>query len=125
MTEFCWIISGQTTSTTKLTDLNDDVKQRHQHLALTITKPQLHEIFKYSLSKILKGYPSPQSGEQPAIHFRVFYQVEATPGPDLLIQALTDFKEGAVDAAQIGFSVIPAVNLQNFSTFISICGIRH
>ena len=101
------------------------MKQRHQHLSQTISKPQLIDIFKYSLSKILKGYPSPTATEQPAIHFRVFYQVGASPGPDNLIQALTDFKEGAQDVARVGYSVIPAVNLQNFSTFISICGIRH
>lgn len=61
----------------------------------------------------------------PAIHLKIFYQVSAAPPIDLIIKTILDFKEQNSSATQIAFTLLPACNLQNFSTFISICGIRH
>lgn len=61
----------------------------------------------------------------PAIHLKVFYQVTATPSIDLLLRALNDFRDKCQDTANIAFTVLPACSLHNFSTFLSICGVRH
>ncbi len=114
-----------TTSITKLSDLSDDVINRHNSLAQKITQEQLNEILKYILNKILQGY-TVHSDELPAIHFRIFYVVSKTsPSIDLLIKSLNDFKEASKQTASLAFSLIPACSLQNVSTFISILGIRH
>lgn len=61
----------------------------------------------------------------PAIHLKLFYQVSASPPIDLVIKTILDFKEQNSSVIQIAFTLLPACNLQNFSTFMSICGIRH
>lgn len=115
---------GQTTSSTKLTDLTEEVKQRHDELTNQLNENHINEVMKYVLGKIMKGYPT--NGENiPGIHFRIFYQVTSKPSPaNLIIKTLQSFKE-STKTANIAFTVIPACYLQNFSTFISICGIRH
>lgn len=65
------------------------------------------------------------NGPLPAIHLKIFYQVSAAPPIDLIIKTILDFKEQNSGTVQIAFTLLPACNLQNFSTFISICGIRH
>lgn len=75
----------------------------------------------------MQDYPC--NGENiPAIHFRVFYQVNTTTSnqspANLLIKTLKTFKD-STKTANIAFTVIPAYSLQNFGTFISISGIRH
>lgn len=61
-----------------------------------------------------------------AIHLKVFYQITATPSIELLLDTLNEFKLKINDTTvNIAFTVIPACSLQNFSTFLSICGIRH
>lgn len=114
---------GQTTSSTKLTDLTLEVKQRHETLTKALNESHLNEIMKYTLGKILQGYPV-KSENVPAIHFRVFYQVMSPSPASLIINTLQAFKE-ATKTARIAFTVIPSCYLQNFGTFISICGIRH
>jgi hypothetical protein len=80
---------------------------------------------KYILSKIMQGYPRSASDKEiPAIHFRIFYQVMNPSPANLIIKTLKTFKE-ATKSANIAFTVIPSCYLQNFGTFISICGIRH
>lgn len=114
---------GQTTSSSKLTDLTDDVRRRHEALTNSLNETHLQEIMKYILSKIMQGYPT--SGENvPAIHFRIFYQVTNPSPANLIIKTLWAFKE-ATKTANIAFTVIPSCSLQNYGTFISICGIRH
>lgn len=61
----------------------------------------------------------------PAIHLKLFYQVNAAPPTDLLIQALHDFRIKCQEMASIVYTVLPACSLHNFSTFLSICGVRH
>uniref|UniRef100_A0A1A9ZLS4 Diphthine--ammonia ligase n=1 Tax=Glossina pallidipes TaxID=7398 RepID=A0A1A9ZLS4_GLOPL len=61
----------------------------------------------------------------PAIHLKVFYQVTAAPPVDLLLMALNEYREKCEQTANIVFTVLPACSLHNFSTFLSICGVRH
>lgn len=80
---------------------------------------------KYVLSKIMQGYPNKNNENNvPGIHFRIFYQVTNPSPANLIIRALKSFKE-STKSANIAFTVIPACYLHNFSTFISICGVRH
>lgn len=109
----------------------------------------MDEILTYVVNRLLKDYPLAKSSENletsttnngslehpqqqqhapssiPAIHLKVFYQVTATPPVDLILTALNDFRQKCQDTATIAFTVLPACSLHNFSTFLSICGIRH
>ena len=102
------------------------MKKRHEELTQQLNEGHINEMMKYVLSKIMQDYPC--KGEKiPAIHFRVFYQVQVTSHQspaNLLNETLKAFKE-STKSANIGFTVIPACSLQNFGTFISISGIRH
>ncbi|XP_035899807.1 diphthine--ammonia ligase [Anopheles stephensi] len=62
---------------------------------------------------------------KPAVHLRLFYQVDAIPSVQFLIDAVESFLVSPANVARIAYTVIPACHLQNFSTFISICGLRH
>ncbi|KAG5681606.1 hypothetical protein PVAND_011022 [Polypedilum vanderplanki] len=121
----CYVSTGQTTSSTKLTDLTDEVKRHHDELTNQFNQSHIIEVMKYVLGKIMQDYPT-NTENIPAVFFRVFYQVsQTTPSPaNLIIKTLQAFKE-STKTANIGFTVIPACYLQNFSTFISICGVRH
>ncbi|XP_068154670.1 uncharacterized protein [Drosophila tropicalis] len=61
----------------------------------------------------------------PAIHLKLFYQVNSSPSTDLLLQSLNDFRLKCHEMASIAYTVLPACSLHNFSTFLSICGVRH
>ncbi|XP_067638725.1 uncharacterized protein [Eurosta solidaginis] len=61
----------------------------------------------------------------PAIHLKVFYQVTAAPSVELLLNALYAFRLKCQDTTNIVFTVLPACSLHNFSTFLSVCGVRH
>lgn len=121
----CYVSTGQTTSSTKLTDLIEEWKQYHECLTKQLTQTHLLEIMKYVLNKIMQGYPT-NNENIPGIHFRIFYQVTPSfpPLANLIISSLTLFKE-STKTARIAFTVIPACYLHNFGTFISICGVRH
>jgi hypothetical protein len=106
-----------------LTDLTDEIKQRHEELTSSLNESHLNEILKYILGKIMQGYPT-NNERIPAIHFRIFYQVMHQSSANLIIKTLRAFKE-ATKTANIAFTVIPSCYLQNFGTFISICGVRH
>lgn len=67
----------------------------------------------------------PKNVNIPAIHLKVFYQVSATPSVELLLNTLQEFRIKVADSAEIAYTVLPACSLHNFSTFLSICGIRH
>uniref|UniRef100_A0A2M4AJ88 Diphthine--ammonia ligase n=1 Tax=Anopheles triannulatus TaxID=58253 RepID=A0A2M4AJ88_9DIPT len=62
---------------------------------------------------------------KPAVHLRVFYQIFAIPSVQFLLDAIESFLQSPANVARIAYTVIPACHLQNFSTFISICGLRH
>jgi hypothetical protein len=102
------------------------MKKHHEDLTSQLSESHINEIMKYVLGKILQGYPTNNNDHVPGIHFRVFYQVNTShkSPADLLIRTLKSFKE-TTKIANIAFTVIPACYLQNFGTFISICGVRH
>lgn len=143
----CYASTGLATSSTQLTDLSDDIIQHHHQLAQNLTVGNVNEILEYTVNKLLKakGAPSPisiekrnsisnndvktttttTSTQRPAIHLKIFYQVSATPPIDLIVRTVADFCERHAHQISIAFTVLPASSLQNFSTFLSICGIRH
>lgn len=136
----CYVSTGLATSSTQLTDLSDDIVQQHHKLAQNLSVDNVNEILAYTVNKLLKAKkpPSPVSAERrnsqcndtkpppiPAIHLKIFYQVTATPPIDLILRTVADFRERNALQASIAFTVLPASSLQNFSTFLSICGIRH
>ncbi|KAH8261742.1 hypothetical protein KR044_005838 [Drosophila immigrans] len=71
------------------------------------------------------GSEAAVASKLPAIHLKLFYQVNAAPPTDLLLQALHDFRHKCHEMASIVYTVLPACSLHNFSTFLSICGVRH
>lgn len=138
----CYVSTGLATSTTQLTELSEDIIKRHSKLAKQLTADHIEEILTYTLNRILKGHSTKSHLQQssdttntsatmatisstPVIHFKIFYQVNAAPSIDLLINAINDFREKNTAKAKFAYTVLPASSLQNFSTFISICGIKH
>uniref|UniRef100_A0A1I8MEF6 Diphthine--ammonia ligase n=1 Tax=Musca domestica TaxID=7370 RepID=A0A1I8MEF6_MUSDO len=150
----CYVSTGMASSTTQLTQLSDDVLTSHCRLAQNLTGENVEDIVTYVVNRLLKDYPLAKSNENlnvqtnastttlnngspinaagssptiavPAIHLKVFYQVTATPSIDLLLTTLNDFRDKYHKTANIAFTVIPACSLNNFSTFLSICGVRH
>ncbi|KAM7346834.1 uncharacterized protein ACRADG_006603 [Cochliomyia hominivorax] len=145
----CYISTGLASSTTQLTQLSDDILTNHCRLAQNLTSENMDEILTYVVNRLLKDYPIVKSSEIletsttnngslnhqqqqqqhstsiPAIHLKVFYQVTATPPVDLILTALNDFRQKCQNTANIAFTVLPACSLHNFSTFLSICGVRH
>jgi hypothetical protein len=99
------------------------MKSRHEALTAALNENHLNEILKYILGKIMQGYPT-NTDRMPAIHFRIFYQVMNPSPANLIIKTLSAFKERTI-TANIAFTVIPSCYLQNYGTFISICGVRH
>jgi diphthine-ammonia ligase len=139
-------LSGLATSTTKLTELNDEFIHRHKGMSKNMTTSQLNKILNYIMSRFLKDFPSKISKTNaqsptddsnkekdiilppvapPAMHLKIFYQVFASPPVELLTKTIRDFQEASKGDVNFAFSVLPANHLQNFSTFLSICGIRH
>lgn len=205
----CYASTGLATSTTQLTDLTDDIIDRHSRLARDLSAEHIEQILTYTLNRILRGHnqaavpvgnagtitvtsassplattqagshtttssttPSPTSdavtstvfeptsqsssscqatttrdiqsadsqcgtnnattatttmptAPRPVIHFKIFYQVNAAPPIDLLIRSIDEFREKTASVARFAYTVLPATSLQNFSTFLSICGIKH
>ncbi|XP_065095413.1 uncharacterized protein LOC135717338 [Ochlerotatus camptorhynchus] len=62
---------------------------------------------------------------KPTVHLRFFYQVSAIGSVQSLVEAIESFLSLPSNTARIAYTVVPACHLQNFSTFISICGLRH
>lgn len=143
--------TGLASSSTQLTDLSGDIIQRHQNLARALTVDNVTDTLTYIVNKLLKAKGTQSSpvvdpsmtnscnninnhsnGTEtrvPAIHLKVFYQVSSTLNQDgkvnLIIQTISEFREQNADRVSIAFSVLPASSLHNFSTFLSIYGIRH
>lgn len=134
----CYVSTGLPTSTTQSTEQSDDKNSRHNQLASQLTAENIIEIMAYTLNRILRGQSTKPSGQQPlisdttapvtyrpAIHFKIFYQVNASPSIDLLIDTINEFREKCKATVKFAFTVLPACSLQNSSTFLSICGIKH
>uniref|UniRef100_A0A1Q3EU54 Diphthine--ammonia ligase n=1 Tax=Culex tarsalis TaxID=7177 RepID=A0A1Q3EU54_CULTA len=151
----CYISTGLATSTTKLTELSDDCMHHHNQLSQKISREQIHDAIAYVLRKLLQDYPlgnspsndsSSSSDDHPAqvppphhhgtvpsaaaatlptVHLRFFYQVGAIGSVQALLEAIESFLSSPSNVARIAYTVVPACHLQNFSTFISICGLRH
>ncbi|XP_013103048.2 uncharacterized protein LOC106084117 [Stomoxys calcitrans] len=151
----CYVSTGMASSTTQLTQLSDDILTSHCRLAQNLTAENIDNILTYTVNRLLKDYPLARSNENltvptshcailtsnnggspgnansptniivPAIHLKVFYQVTAMPSIDLLLNSLNEFRDKCQKTASIAFTVLPACSLNNFSSFISICGVRH
>lgn len=145
----CYVSTGMSSSSTQLAELTEDIIQRHRHISQSLTADNFHEILSYILNKLLKAKATPKQSnspvedgvnqqiipncmshsnattQPPAIHLKIFYQTSAQPPIDLIISTILEFKQQTAKQASIAFTILPACSLQNFSTFISICGIRH
>ena len=139
----CYVSTGLATSTTQLTELSDDILNRHSRLGKKISAANIDQILTYTINRILRGQtPKPQPVDTistspttttttttptnvPVIHLKIFYQVNAAPPVDLLVNAIEDFRVKSLNTVKFAFTVLPACSLQNFSTFLSICGIKH
>uniref|UniRef100_T1DDZ8 Diphthine--ammonia ligase n=1 Tax=Psorophora albipes TaxID=869069 RepID=T1DDZ8_9DIPT len=70
-------------------------------------------------------YHHSSSSSKPTVHLRFFYQVSVIGSVQSLLEAIESFLSSPSNVARIAYTVVPACHLQNFSTFISICGLRH
>lgn len=151
-TSTCVSPPGLATSTTKLSELSDDCMHHHNQLSQKISREQIHDAIAYVLRKLLQDYPlgnspsndsssssddhptqvhhphhgtGPSAATLPTVHLRFFYQVGAIGSVQALLEAIESFLSSPSNVARIAYTVVPACHLQNFSTFISICGLRH
>ncbi|XP_076639743.1 uncharacterized protein LOC143351759 [Colletes latitarsis] len=81
-----------------------------------LTVSELTEAFEYVLCKLTKGSQT----ENPTCNLRIFYKVGSSPGPNFVQDMLSKFS-----MRNLVTTIVPATHLHNFSTFLSICGIRH
>lgn len=81
-----------------------------------LTTEELTEAFEYLLCKLTKGTQT----INPTCNLRIFYKVGSSPGPNFVHNVLSQFS-----TRNLVSTIIPATHLHNFSTFLSICGIRH
>lgn len=77
---------------------------------------ELTEAFEYLLCKLMKG----SQCANPTCNLRIFYKIGSFPGPNFIHNVLSKFS-----MQNLVITIIPATHLHNFSTFLSICGIRH
>lgn len=84
----CYVSTGLASSSTQLTDLSEDIIQRHQQLAKSLRVENVIEVLTYVVNKLLRSKSAPTVVEKqstsnntsaeirlPAIHLKVFYQV--------------------------------------------------
>lgn len=128
----CYVTTGLASSTTQLTDLNDDTINRHCRIAQRLSPENIDDILTYTVNKLVKGQQQPKTDADvvhvpiiPSIHLKIFYQVHAIPSIELLMQSINEFREKSTKIVNFAFTVIPACSLQNFSTFLSISGVKH
>lgn len=111
--------------------MSEDLRVRHRQMGQSLNAENINEILTYTLNKLLKDYQiktedSENSTSQlPAIHLRIFYQVNNSPNVDFLTSTLQEFKNSSSHFANLAFTVIPACGLHNYNTFLSICGLRY
>ncbi|XP_008217510.1 diphthine--ammonia ligase [Nasonia vitripennis] len=105
----CYLSTGSSNSTGNLTTETNIS-------SADFTLPELVEAFEYLLCKLTKG----SQAENPSCNLRIFYKVGSLSGPSFIQQALRHF-----DSRNLVTTIIPTRHLHNFSTFLSVCGIRH
>lgn len=135
MVFFFLIVLGASCSRSQLTDLKPDIIAHHCDLAANLTAENFTKILQYTLNKLLKDYSSSSSSSSenlekskkilPAIHLRLFYQVMSTVPVDVITSTLKEFTANSSNLANLVYTVIPACNLHNYNTFLSICGLRY
>lgn len=84
--------------------------------SMELNANELSEVFEYLLCKLRKDSQS----TNPTCNLRIFYKVGSFPGPNFLHDVLSKFS-----TQNLVITIIPAIHLHNFSTLLSICGIRH
>ncbi|KOX77844.1 Meiotically up-regulated 71 protein [Melipona quadrifasciata] len=105
----CYMSAGSSNSTGNLaTETNLSSTE--------LTIDELTEAFEYVLCKLTKGSQT----VNPSCNLRIFYKVGSSPGPNFIQDILSKFS-----TRNLVTTIIPATHLHNFSTFLSICGIRH
>ncbi|KAL0101093.1 hypothetical protein PUN28_018744 [Cardiocondyla obscurior] len=105
----CYMSTGSSNSTGNLTT--------EASLPSTeLNANELSEAFDYLLCKLKKGSQS----TNPTCNLRIFYKVGSFLGPSFLHNVLSKFS-----TQNLVITIIPATHLHNFSTLLSIYGIRH
>lgn len=102
-------LSGSSNSTGNL------VTEPNSHFSEP-TSEELMDAFEYLLCKLTKG----SQLENPTCSLRIFYKVGTPPGPSAIQEVLRK-----LSSRNLVSTIIPTTHLQNFSTFLSVCGIRH
>ncbi|XP_024937006.1 diphthine--ammonia ligase [Cephus cinctus] len=105
----CYLSTGSSNSTGNLameTSLNSE----------ELTSAELTEAFEYLLCKLTKG----SQHTNPTCNLRIFYKVGSSPGPNFIHSVMSSFS-----ARNLVTTIVPTTHLHNFSTFLSVCGIRH
>ncbi|KAK0158772.1 hypothetical protein PV328_009726 [Microctonus aethiopoides] len=105
----CYLSTGSSNSTGNLateTSLN----------SAELTDDELNEAFEYLLAKLTKESQT----ENPTCSLRIFYKIGSSPGPMMIQRILNNFSN-----RNLVTTLIPTTHLHNFSTFLSVCGIRH
>lgn len=92
--------------------------QHHHH-------PHYHHQVSHHRTTTDGSEPATTDSGKPTVHLRFFYQVSAIGSVQSLVEAIESFLSLPSNTARIAYTVVPACHLQNFSTFISICGLRH
>lgn len=105
----CYLSTGSSNSTGNL-DAETSLPSTE------LTAAELTEAFEYLLCKLTKGTQT----INPTCNLRIFYKVGSSPGPNFVHNVLSQFS-----TRNLVSTIIPATHLHNFSTFLSICGIRH
>lgn len=81
-----------------------------------LTAAELTEAFEYLIAKLTKQSRT----ENPTCSLRIFYKVGNSPSPKFIQDVLDGFS-----SRNLVTTIIPTMHLHNFSTFLSVCGIRH
>ncbi|XP_043285189.1 diphthine--ammonia ligase isoform X2 [Venturia canescens] len=105
----CYLSTGSSNSTGNLA------------METTLTSPELTaaeltEAFEYLIAKLTKQSRT----ENPTCSLRIFYKVGSSPSPRFIQDVLDAFS-----SRNLVTTIIPTMHLHNFSTFLSVCGIRH
>ncbi|KXJ84076.1 hypothetical protein RP20_CCG020970 [Aedes albopictus] len=111
--------SGSSSSDEQNNHQNNHHNHQHHH------HPHYHHQVSHHRTTTDGAEPSAVDSGKPTVHLRFFYQVSAIGSVQSLVEAIESFLSLPSNTARIAYTVVPACHLQNFSTFISICGLRH
>lgn len=112
--------SGSSSSDEQNNHQNNHHNHQHHH-----HHPHYHHQVSHHRTTTDGAEPSAVDSGKPTVHLRFFYQVSAIGSVQSLVEAIESFLSLPSNTARIAYTVVPACHLQNFSTFISICGLRH